>query len=351
MRLFAAQTKKNIPLLNDNNIDTVKQLLHTAGKKIVITTHHKPDGDAMGSSLGLYHYLIQLNHQVQVIAPTDYPDFLWWIPGNITVWEFPKTDEKSKQAIAEADLIFCLDFNNLNRINEMGELVRASKALKVMIDHHLNAEGFEDATFADTKAVATAELIYKFIVRMGDKEKINLDSANCLYTGILTDSGSFKFNSTTPDVHHITAELLQIGVKPYDIFENLFDTNRLNRLQFVGYCLLNKLKVLPEYNTAYITITKEELKQFQITTGDTEGLVNYPLSIKGIKLACLIVDRTERVKLSLRSKGDIAVNEICSKYFEGGGHKNASGGHSFKTVDETLEIFLSALPEIKNQLQ
>ena len=346
------QPKKNQALLNDKNIETVQQLLHSSSpKKIVITTHHKPDGDAMGSSLGLYHYLIQLHHQVQVISPTDYPDFLWWLPGNNTVWEFPKTEKASKQAIAEADLIFCLDFNNLGRINEMGEVVRQSNALKVMIDHHLNAEGFENAAYADTKAVATAELIYKFIVRMGDKENINLDSATCLYTGILTDSGSFKFNSTTPDVHHITAELLEIGVKPYDIFENIFDTNRLNRLQFVGYCLLNKLKVLPEYNTAYITITKEELKQFQITTGDTEGLVNYPLSIKGIKLACLIVDRTERVKLSLRSKGDIPVNEICSKYFEGGGHKNASGGHSFKTLDETLQIFLDALPEIKTQLQ
>jgi len=326
-------------------------MLHNGSKKIVITTHHKPDGDALGSSLGLYHYLIQLNHQVQVITPTDYPDFLYWMPGNETVWEFPKSEEISKTAIAEADIIFCLDFNHLNRINEMGELVRNSSALKVMIDHHLNPEGFENAAFADTRAVATAEMIFKFIVRMGDKEKINLDAAQCLYAGILTDSGSFRFNSTTPEVHHIVAELLEIGVKPYDIFENIFDTNKLNRLQFIGYCLSNKLVVLPEYNTAYMAIGKEELKKYNITTGDTEGLVNYPLSIKGIKLACLIIDRTERVKLSLRSKGDIAVNEICSKYFEGGGHKNASGGHSFKTLDETLQVFLNTLPEIKTQLQ
>ncbi len=319
--------------------------------KIVITTHHKPDGDALGSSLGLYHYLIQLGHQVQVISPTDYPDFIAWLPANSTVIEFEKTETKSKQLIAEADLIFCLDFNHLSRINQMGDLVRNAKGMKVMIDHHLNAEGFEDAAFADTRAIATAELVYQFIVWMGDAEKINLDCATCLYVGILTDSASFRFNSTTPAVHTIAADLIARGVKPYDIYEQIYDTNKLNRLQFLGYCLANKLKVVPEYNTAYMAISREELKQFNISTGDTEGLVNYPLSIKGIKLACLIVDRTERIKLSLRSKGDVAVNEICAKYFDGGGHKNASGGFSFKTLDETVQIFLNALPEIKAVLQ
>ncbi|MEN9523521.1 MAG: hypothetical protein RL065_1898 [Bacteroidota bacterium] len=338
-------------MLNDTNIELIKQDLFSGKElKIVITTHHKPDGDALGSSLGLYHYLIQLNHQVQVISPTDYPYNLWWMPGNETVWEFEKTDTQSRELIANADLIFCLDFNHLDRINQMGELVRASKAKKVMIDHHLNPEGFEDAAYADTRAVATAELIYKFIAHLGDEDKINNASAQCLYSGILTDSGSFKFNSTTQEVHEIAGKLLSKGVKPFDVFEQIFDSNTENRLRFIGYCTNKKMIVLPEYNTAYISVTKEELKEYKITTGDTEGLVNYPLSIKGIKLAALIIDRTERVKLSLRSKGDIAVNELCSKYFNGGGHKNASGGHSTQTLEQTVETFLSILPTIKNQL-
>lgn len=338
-------------MLNDTNIELVKQQLFSGKElKIVITTHHKPDGDALGSSLGLYHYLIQLNHQVQVISPTDYPYNLWWMPGNETVWEFEKTDTQSRELIANADLIFCLDFNHLDRINEMGELVRASKAKKVMIDHHLNPEGFEDAAYADTRAVATAELIYKFIVYLGDEDKINNASAQCLYAGILTDSGSFKFNSTTQSVHEIAGKLLSKGVKPFDVFEQIFDSNTENRLRFIGYCTNKKMVVLPEYNAAYISVTREELKEYKITTGDTEGLVNYPLSIKGIKLAALIIDRTEKIKLSLRSKGDLAVNEICSKYFSGGGHKNASGGHSTQTLEQTVETFLSILPTIKDQL-
>ena len=338
-------------MLNKKNIESVKSLLQSGTKKIAITTHHKPDGDALGSSLGLYHYLIQLGHEVQVISPTDYPDFLWWMPANETVLEFEKKESQCKKCIENADIIFCLDFNHLNRINQMGEFVRNAKATKVLIDHHLNPEGFEDATFADTRAVATAELVYDFIVWMGDAEKINLACASCLYAGIITDSASFRFNSTTPEVHRIAADLLSRGVKPYDIYESIYDTNKLNRLQFLGYCLSNKLIVLEEYNTAYMAISRDELKRFSISTGDTEGLVNYPLSIKGVKMACLIIDRTERVKLSLRSKGDIAVNEICAKYFEGGGHKNASGGHSMKTLEETVQIFLSALPEWKEKLK
>jgi phosphoesterase RecJ-like protein len=338
-------------MLRLKNIELVKEKIQgSAPQKIVITTHHKPDGDALGSSLGLYHYLIQYGHQVQVISPTDYPYNLAWMPANDTVWEFEKTENKSREAIANADLIFCLDFNRLNRINQMEPLVKESKALKILIDHHLEPENFEDITFADTSAVATAELIYTFITHIGDEQKINIESAKCLYTGILTDSGSFRFNSTTPTVHIIASKLIALGVKPLDIFELIYDDNTENRMRFIGYCMNKKMVMLPEYNAAYISVTRDELKEYKITTGDTEGLVNYPLSIKGIKLVALIIDRTERVKLSLRSKGDIAVNELCSQYFNGGGHKNASGGHSNGTLDETVQTFLQMLAENKNKL-
>lgn len=336
-------------MLRTKNIELLQSLL-SSPKKIVITTHHKPDADALGSSLGLYNYLIQNKHQVQVISPTDYPIFLNWMPGNDTVWNFEEHTPFAEKAIAAADIIFCLDFNNLSRINEMGPLVKASKAKKVLIDHHLIPEDFEDITFADFKASSTAELIYQFIELLQDTDKINADIANCLYAGIMTDTGSFRFSSTTANVHYIVAKLMEHGANNAMVYEKIFNTNTLTRVQFIGYCLANRLTVLPEYNVAYIAITAEDLKKFQVETGGTEGLENWPLTIQGIRLAALIVDRTKVIKLSLRSIGDIAVNEICMQHFNGGGHKNASGGNSSKTLEETVQDFLNILPSLKSQL-
>lgn len=320
-------------------------------KRIVITTHPKPDGDAMGSSLGLYNYLIQLGHQIQVISPTDYPSFLAWMPSNSEVIIFTEEEEKSKNLIANADIIFCLDFNSLKRIYELGEIIRASKAKKVLIDHHLEPEGFEDFQFWTTSACATAQLVYEFIVDfMGNRELINKDVASCLYTGIMTDTGSFRFRSTTAHVHHIVADLIDCGADNTLIHQLVYDDFSISRLRFLGHCLLNKLEVLPEYNTAIILISKEELEQFHVNTGDTEGIVNYALSISGIRLAALIIERDEVVKLSLRSIGDFPVNEICKKYFSGGGHKNASGGVSNETLAATREKFNVILPEYQSLL-
>jgi len=331
-------------------ITALKEILADP-KHIVITTHHKPDGDAMGSSLGLYNYLIQKGHHVKVVSPTDYPVFLHWLPNNADVVIFTEQREVSKGLVDRADLIFCLDFNTLSRINELGELVRESSAIKVMIDHHLEPEDFDNYRHWNINACATAQLVYDFIVNiMHEPGLINKDVASCLYTGIMTDSGSFRFPNTTPEVHHIVASLIQKGAENWKIHQLVYDNFSADRLRFLGHCLLNNLKVFPEYNAAMISVSQAELKQYNIATGDTEGLVNYALTINGVRLAALIIERTEMVKLSLRSTGDFPANEICKKYFNGGGHRNAAGGQSDLPLAEVIEKFKSILPEYKNLL-
>src|ERR1700761_9018241 len=254
-------------------------------KKIVITTHHKPDGDAMGSSLGLYNYLIQQGHHVKVIAPTDYPDFLSWMPGNEEVIIYTENLQLSAELIAEAKIIFCLDFNALNRINEMGELVRVSGAFKVMIDHHLEPEDFDDYRHWNINACATAQLVYDFIVNvLGNKQLVNADVATCLYTGIMTDSASFRLPNTTSAVHRAVADLIDAGAVNWRIHELVYNSASENRLRFLGHCLTNCLEILPEFNTAIIAVNKHDLERFDVETGDTEGVVNYALSMASIRL-------------------------------------------------------------------
>ncbi|WP_069660212.1 DHH family phosphoesterase [Arcticibacter eurypsychrophilus] len=331
-------------------LETLKELL-TLPRRIVITTHHKPDGDAMGSSLGLYNYLIQKGHHVRVITPSDYPVFLQWMPNNTEVLIYPQQIELSNTFIAEAELVFCLDFNALNRIYEMGVQIQESPAKKVMIDHHLEPQDFDDYRYWSINACSTAQLVYEFIVQvMEEPELINKDVATCLYTGIMTDSGSFRFPTTTPRVHIIVADLITRGAENWKIHQLVYDNFSESRLRFLGYCLLNKLVVLPEYKTAYFSVSAEELKRFTITTGDSEGLVNYALTINGIKLAALIIERPDTVKLSLRSTGDFPANEICKKYFKGGGHRNAAGGQSDLSLDDTVLKFKEILIEYKSLL-
>jgi phosphoesterase RecJ-like protein len=320
-------------------------------RKIVITTHHKPDGDAMGSSLGLYNYLIQQGHHTKVITPTDYPDFLAWMPGNGEVMIFTEHVNEAAALVANAELIFCLDFNTLARINELGELVRASSAIKVMIDHHLDPEDFDDYRHWDINACASAQLVYDFIVnQLGNKAMVNKDVATCLYTGIMTDSASFRLPNTTSEVHRIAADLIDAGAVNWRIHELVYSNSSESRLRFLGHCLSEKLEVLYEYNTALISVTKEELEKYDVITGDTEGIVNYALSITGIRLAAFIVERTDKVKLSLRSRGEFPANEICKKYFNGGGHRNAAGGTSTDSLEEVVNQFKLILPEYKKLL-
>ncbi|HJP62818.1 MAG TPA: DHH family phosphoesterase [Mucilaginibacter sp.] len=332
------------------DLAALKELLEQP-RRIVITTHHKPDGDAMGSSLGLYNYLIQQGHHAKVITPTDYPDFLAWMPGNGEVIIYTDNIQQSAELVANAELIFCLDFNTLSRINELGELVRASTAVKVMIDHHLEPEDFDDYRHWDINACASAQLVYDFIVnQLNNKQLINKDVASCLYAGIMTDSASFKLPNTTSGVHRIAADLIDLGAVNWHIHDLVYSNMSESRLRFIGHCLSNKLEVFAEFNTTLITVNKEELEKYQVETGDTEGIVNYGLSLEGTRLTAFIVERRDKIKLSLRSKGEFPANEICKKYFNGGGHRNAAGGESTDSLEEVINKFKLILPEYKKLL-
>jgi len=320
-------------------------------QKIVITTHHKPDGDAMGSSLGLYNYLIQQGHHAKVITPTDYPDFLSWMPGNGEVIIYTDNITKADALIADADIIFCLDFNALSRINEMGIKVGESGAYKVMIDHHLEPADFDDYRYWDINACATAQLVYTFIAGVLDNKKlVNADVATCLYTGIMTDSASFRLPNTTSAVHRIVADLIDLGAVNWRIHELVYNNSSENRIRFLGHCLVNRLKIYNDFNTAIIAVNHQDLEDYDVITGDTEGIVNYALSISNVRLAAFIVERRDKVKLSLRSKGEFPANDICKKYFNGGGHRNAAGGTSTDSLEQVIDQFKLILPKYKNLL-
>lgn len=335
------------------NLHLLKNLLDSP-KKVVIVTHFKPDADALGSSLGLAGFLGDKNHQVNVICPSDFPDFLAWMDGAKSVIALSKkTDQPTKKAeaaIQNADLIFCLDFSSLGRINELGEMIKKSSAKKVLIDHHLEPENFADFILWDVSAASTAQLIFRLIDLLGEKNRINSKIADCLYAGLMTDTGGFRHNNTTQKEFQVAEELVSLGANPSEVARMIYDTNTLGRLRLMGFVLREKLTVLEEYNTAYMTLSESELKQFEVQTGDTEGLVNYGLSIKNIRLSVFMYDRKEEIKISFRSLGDFSVNDLARKYFEGGGHKNAAGGSSKLTLEETLNRFLSILPEYKKTL-
>jgi phosphoesterase RecJ-like protein len=320
-------------------------------KRIIITTHHKPDADALGSSLSLWGYLRKKGHDVTVLSPSDYPNFLTWMTGNSEVIIYEGNESRSAEMIANADLIACLDFSAISRINQMGPLVLASPAKKLMIDHHPQPEDFAEFVLHDTLAASSCELIYRLIHIMDDDTLLDEKIGECLYAGIMTDTGSFKHPNVTRDVHTITAHLIDLGVNTHKVAKAVYDTNTLERLRLLGYALSEKLVVLPEYKTAYITITQDELIRFNSKTGDTEGLVNYALSLEGVVMAALIVDRKVLIKMSFRSVGDFSVNDFARNYFEGGGHKNAAGGQSNQSLEETVKRFLDALVDVKEQLQ
>ena len=333
-----------------HNIKAFKDFMNQP-RKVVIVTHHKPDADALGSSLGLAGYLKKGNHQVQVITPSDYPEFLHWMPGNENVIAYDKSkDAIVSDFISKAEIIFCLDFSSLNRIQDLSEKVRQASAKKMMIDHHLEPENFAEFVQWDTRAASTAGLIYNLIVELGDASKIDANIADCLYAGLMTDTGGFRHSNTRQEEFLIASALVQSGANPTKVSKLIYDTNSLERLRLMGFVLGEKLRVLPEYKTAYMTLSAEELKKFGSQTGDTEGFVNYGLSIKGVKLSVMIYERKDSIKLSLRSLGNFSVNEMARKYFNGGGHKNASGGTSNVSLDETLKKFLEILPEYKKQL-
>lgn len=320
-------------------------------KKVVITTHQNPDADALGSSLGLSLFLKKKGLDSTVISPTEYPAFLNWMPDNDkVVIATNEPQEEVNKLFAEADMIFCLDFSSLNRINHLGDLVNDSSAKKVLIDHHLSPEDFPDFRRWSTDAAATAELVYELIVDLGDEELIDSDISNCLYAGIMTDTGNFKHPNVTEHVFQVCARLIARGANIAEVTRNIYDTNSFNRLKLLGYTLNNRLKYLPEYNTAYMALSKKELYRFNAQAGDTEGLVNYALSLNGVKFAALFTEKLDIVKMSFRSVGDFSVNEFARDNFSGGGHKNAAGGCSKESLDDTVKKFEKLLTEYKSQL-
>jgi phosphoesterase RecJ-like protein len=321
-------------------------------KKIVIVMHLKPDADAMGSSLGLFHFLHQFGHTINVISPTNWAEWLKWMPGANVVIDYEFHTDKANKVLDNADWVFCLDFNTLVRTRHMAQKLKKLSAVKILIDHH-QEPAVEDFVYgiSDTGKSSTSEMVYDFIVDSGNAEKINIPIAECLYAGVMTDTGSFRFVSATASVHRMVAVLKDIGLQHSKIHEELFDNFLENRLRFIGHVLQNRMDIYYEYNTALISVPWKDLVKYEIKTGDTEGLVNYPLTIKGIKLVALIIDRDEEIKCSFRSKDDFDVNTFARKYFEGGGHFNAAGGRSSGTLEQTIQQFIHAMKESVLQLQ
>jgi bifunctional oligoribonuclease and PAP phosphatase NrnA len=319
--------------------------------KVVITTHQKPDGDAMGSSLGLYNFLLQFGHTVTVISPTNWASFLNWMPGTKNVLDYERQTEEADKAIAAAEWIFCLDFNTLGRTKRMEEKLGAATGQRILIDHHQEPQVDMFAYGeSDTTKSSTCEMVYDFIVASGQDDKINATVAECLYAGVMTDTGSFRFPLTSANVHKMVAHLKEKGLDHGPVHEALYDNFLENRFRFLGNVLLNRMEVFYEYNTALIAIPQADLIKYNIKTGDTEGLVNYPLSIQGIKLAAIIIDRGEERKSSFRSKGGFDVNTFARKYFNGGGHFNAAGGQNKESLEEVTAMFIKAMKENKDQL-
>ncbi|MEO6304035.1 MAG: bifunctional oligoribonuclease/PAP phosphatase NrnA [Bacteroidia bacterium] len=308
----------------------------------MITTHWSPDGDAMGSSLALYNYLLKLGKSVKVVVPNAYPEFLNWLPGNKSVIIHQKNQAKVEKLVKAADLIFTLDFNSLKRIEKFGETIANAKAPIVLIDHHQQPDNYASLYFHDVAACSTCELIYELIVGLGDKKLIDKKIAACLYTGLMTDTGSFRYPSVTAKTHLVLSELLKTGIVPADIHSAVYDTYSYERLKLLGYLLSEKMEIVKDVPAAYFAITEKELQKFSYKKGDTEGIVNYPFSINGIKVCAMFMESEEGyVKISFRSKGKIDVNKFAREHFSGGGHINAAGGKSDISLTETVNKFTS----------
>ena len=325
--------------MKDADIQAIRELLLTP-KKIVIVPHRSPDGDAMGSTLGLYHFLKKLNHEAVVIAPNEFPDFLAWLPAAETVLIYEKDREKTSQIILEADLVFTLDFNALHRTGDMEQVLKKVTAPFIMIDHHQKPDDYAAYQFSDTKYGSTCEMLFHFTDLLGYKSVIDKTIATCIYTGIVTDSGSFRFPSTTSTTHRVVAELIDIGIENGAIHNAVFDNNSYNRLQLLGQALQN-MKILYDKKTSYITLSQRELDQNKYVKGDTEGIVNYGLSIKGIVFTAIFIEHRDEniIKISFRSQGDFDVNNFARTHFNGGGHINAAGGKSYLSLKDTVSKF------------
>ena len=336
-------------IIASQKITEVEELLNKYDK-IVIVTHVSPDGDAIGSSLGLYHYLNDLGNNVNVIVPNSFPDFLKWIPGAKDILEYERYPEFAQKLIAEAELIFCLDFNVPKRSYHLGPFIEAAKGKKVLIDHHPEPTDFCDVMISYPEISSTSELIFRLICRMGDFEVMSHESATAIYTGMMTDTGAFTYNSNSAEIYYIIGELLKKGINKDQIYSNVYHNYSEDRYRMLGFTLSEKMKIYPEYNSALIWLTNEEQKRYKVKKGDTEGFANLPLNIKGIIFSVFIREDNEMIKISFRSQKDFPSNKFAAQCYNGGGHLNASGGEFYGTMDEAIAIFEKALQEYADLL-
>lgn len=337
--------------MNKSEIKEIKALL-SSPKNVVIVPHRNPDGDAIGSSLAMYHYLLNKGHNATVVAPNDYPDFLKWLPGSRDVLKFDMQNRQSKSAIDEASIIFLLDFNALHRVgSDMQNTLEDFVGDFIMIDHHQEPDTIAKYLYSDVSICSTCQMVYHFLEKLDDLVVINENIATCLYTGIMTDTGSFRFPSTTSITHRIVANLIEKGANNAKIYNNVYDNNSYGSLQLLGRALSNMV-IIERLKTAYISLSQEELNEFNYQKGDTEGIVNYALSLQGVIFAAIFIEDIEQqiVKISLRSKGKFSVNKFAREHFDGGGHDNAAGGKSKISLDATISKFLKVLPKYKNEL-
>ena len=325
-------------MINTLDADIIIKLLEPL-PRVVITIHRGPDGDAIGSGLGWKHILTNAGISATVIAPDAYPEFLKWLPGNDELIIYESQKEAAQNAIDAADLIFCLDFNSPQRMGELAEPITKANKPIVVIDHHQEPAHFAQGYYTDDTASSTAEMVFRLSEVLGWENHINHDAALCLYTGIVTDTGSFRFSSVSPLLLRIAANLIEKGIDHTRIYREVYDSNTLGRLKLRGFALSEKLQVIPDAATAYISLTEKELKQFNFQKGDTEGLVNDALSIKNVGLAAFFSEKDGMIKISFRSKGSYDVNKLARKHFEGGGHVNAAGGRKIDTMKNTITLF------------
>ncbi len=336
--------------MNSANIAATKELL-SEPQKIVIIPHKNPDGDAIGSTLALWHYFMNSGQEAVIVSPNDFPKFLKWMPGNEQIINFESKNQQAKAALEAATLIFTLDFNHFGRTGQLAPILENSEAKFIMIDHHQEPSDYAIVTYSDVSMSSTCEMIFNFISYIDTTDKITPEMANCIYTGIMTDTGSFKFRSTTSQTHAIVAQLIDKGADNMAIHSHIYDTNSPSRLHLLG-CALNNMVILNEYHTAYITLSQAELDKYNYQKGDTEGFVNYGLTLDGIRFAVIFIENKEEgiIKISFRSVGDFSVNAFARTHFNGGGHDNAAGGRSDISLSETTEKFVSLLPSYQQQL-
>ena len=336
-------------IITEENIQKAKKLINKSDK-IIIITHTSPDGDALGSSLALYHFFTEYGKQVNVVVPNEFPDFLQWMPGVDQILIAEKNVTLAKEVLEAAELIFLLDFNVLKRIDQLEPLVKNTTASKILIDHHLDPENICDITISHPDISSTSELIFRFICRMGFFDYINKSCAECIYSGMMTDTGAFTFNSNSPAIYYIISELLQKGVDKDAIYSKVYNNFSERKIRMQGYVLYNKMKIFRYYKTSLISLTYAEHQLFRSQKGDTEGFVNIPLTIDKVIFSAFIREEKDVIRISLRSKGDFPTNQFAKEVFGGGGHLNASGGEYYGKLEDAIRIFEAALPRYKHLL-